>query len=94
MYLKLARTEEKIRLDILSKETMDESLLLDENQCNLLIRKYRKPTGETIKVVELGGNTVTKVYCCLAGKMLMVLVTTPYIPYVMESFICAITRRV
>ena len=94
MYLKLARTEEKIRLDILSKETMDESLLLDENQCNLLIRKYRKPTGETIKVVELGGNTVTKIYCCLAGMMLMVLVTTPYIPYVIESFICAITRRV
>lgn len=94
VYLKVAGAEDKVHLNILSKDTMDESLLLEEDRWNLLIRKYRKPTGETLKVIELGSNTIAKVYCCLAGMMLMVLMTTPYIPYVVESFIYAITGRI
>lgn len=75
----------EVIMKICDKQYMDKYLLIDEYRDKEVIRTYKKPNGEFFKVLALESNFLPKLADSLAGMLLMILISTPYISICIDA---------
>lgn len=76
----------------ISQKELDKYLLIGEYRTASLIRKYIKANGETFCVLELESLVPAKLCSSLAGLMILIGLTTPYIPIALQSVLHIFNR--
>ncbi len=78
---------EKVCLKTIRSKELKKYLLVNEIYSDCLYKEYRKYDGSKFKVAELESMYIPKIYDCIAGLLIWMVVTTPYLSKVMEQLI-------
>lgn len=80
---------EKILLKRISPKELNKYLLIKEDDADFISKEYLRYDGSTFRVAEIEGLYIPKVYDCLAGLLIWLMVTTPYFSTVLVR-VCSI----
>ncbi|MCR5502309.1 MAG: hypothetical protein K6F53_04830 [Lachnospiraceae bacterium] len=71
-------------------EELKRYLLIKESEDQFLHREYMKYDGSILRVIEIESTVFHKICDCLAGLLIWIMATTPYVPWSLERIIRAL----